>query len=227
MVEGEKTGLAPIMIDKDGNNAIMVFPGAHGHYTKEDIDRADREFDDAFMASFVFETNLDMTEYAIKKAYEKNVAVFLDPSPVTKFNPDLYPYLTWIKPNEHEAALYTGIEVTDYESAADAGKWFLARGVKNALITLGEMGSVLVTPDLIRTFPAPKVTVVDTTTAGDVFAGAFIYALSVEMPLDEAVLFASCAGALTATKAGAVKSAPHMEEVQQLLAEFKKSAGLI
>ena len=62
--------------------------------------------------------------------------------------------------------------MTDYESAAEAGKWFLARGVKNALITLGEMGSVLVTPDLIRTFPAPKVTVVDTTTAAEVFAGA-------------------------------------------------------
>lgn len=113
--------------------------------------------------------------------------------------------------------------MTDYESAIEAGKWFLAQGVKNALITLGEMGSVLVTPDRIQTFPAPKVTVVDTTTAGDVFAGAFIYALSVEMPLDEAVLFASCAGALTATKAGAVKSAPHMDEVQALLAEFKKT----
>ena len=57
--------------------------------------RQDREFDDAFMASFVFETNRDMTEYAIKKAYEKNVAVFLDPSPVTKFNPELYPCLLY------------------------------------------------------------------------------------------------------------------------------------
>ncbi len=71
MVEGEKTGLAPIMIDKDGNNAIMVFPGAHGHYTKEDIDRADREFDDAFMASFVFETNLDMTGMPLKRRMKK------------------------------------------------------------------------------------------------------------------------------------------------------------
>ena len=221
MVEGEKTGLAPIMIDKDGNNSIMVFPGAHGRYNKEDIDEADKEFEDAFMMSFVFETNMDIVEYAIKKAYEKHVDVFLDPAPVTAFNPELYPYLTWIKPNEHEATLYTGIEVIDYDSAIKAGKWFLERGVKNALITLGERGSVLVTHDLIKTFPAPKIKAVDTTTAGDVFAGAFIYALSVEMPLEDAVLFASCAGALTTTKAGAVKSAPSFDEVSALLRQFK------
>ncbi len=89
------------------------------------------------------------------------------------------------------------------------------------------MGSVLVTPDLIRTFPAPKVTVVDTTTAGDVFAGAFIYALSVEMPLDEAVLFASCAGSINGDKGGAVKSAPHMEEVRQLWLNLKISRTYI
>ena len=109
----------------------------------------------------------------------------------------------------------------DYDSAIKAGKWFLERGVKNALITLGERGSVLVTHDLIKTFPAPKIKAVDTTTAGDVFAGAFIYALSVEMPLEDAVLFASCAGALTTTKAGAVKSAPSFDEVSALLRQFK------
>lgn len=223
LIPGEKTGLAPIMIDNKGNNSIMIFPGAHGKYTKEDIDRAQEAFEGAFMASFVLESNLDITEYAIRKAFAMGVQVFLDPAPVTQFNPDIYPCLTYIKPNEHEASLYTGINVTDFQSAIKAGEWFLEKGVKNALITLGSEGSVLVTNDGAKTFPAPKVTPVDSTTAGDVFAGAFLYALSVDMPVDEAVLFASCAGALTTTKAGAVKSAPTKADVDKLYTEFIKT----
>ena len=217
----ESTGFAPIFIDKNGENAIMIVTGAHGHYKKQDIDDAEEAFKDTFMAGFVLETNIDATEYAIKKAHAMGAKVFLDPAPVIKFDPEIYKYLTWIKPNEHEASLLSGIEVTGYDSAVKAGKWFQQQGVENILITLGGEGSVLVTPKRSKFFPAPKVEVVDTTCAGDIYAGAFLYALSVSMPLDEAILFASCAGALAVTKPGSMtECAPTNEEVTKLYDEF-------
>lgn len=220
----ESTGFAPIFCDKNGENAIMIVPGAHGHYTKQDIDNAEAAYKDAFMAGFVLESNLDTTLYAIKKAHSMGVDVFLDPAPAVKLGPDIYECLTWIKPNEHEASLLSGIEVTDYDSAVKAGKWFLEQGTNNVLITMGGNGTVLVMPTRIHLFPSPKVNVVDTTCAGDIFAGAFLYSLSVDMSIDDAILFASCAGALAVTIAGSMtECAPTNEQVTKLFNEFKKS----
>ncbi len=223
LMPGQLTGLALVMIDKNGENSIMDIAGAHGQYRPEDIDRAEGAFKDAFIAGFVLETNIDATIYAIKKAYDMGVPVFLDPAPVESFDPVIYPYLTWIKPNEHEASLLSGIEVVDFDSAVKAGHWFMDQGVKNVLITLGGGGSVLVTPTLTKAFKAPKVNVVDTTTAGDIFAGSFLYALSVEMPIEDAVKFATCAGSLAVTKPGAMESAASYDEVTLLFNEVKDS----
>jgi len=218
----ESTGYAPIFLDKNGENAIMIVTGAHGHYKNEDIDEAEKEFDDAFMASFVLETNLDVTEYAIKKAFNKGVKVFLDPAPAIPINPEIYQCLEWIKPNEHEASLLTGIAVSDFESAKKAGEWFLDKGVKNVLITMGGNGTALVTPQQAKMFPAPKVNVVDTTCAGDIFAGAFLFALSMGKSVDDAVEYASCAGALAVTIPGSMtECAPTNDDILNLLQLYK------
>ena len=79
------------------------------------------------------------------------------------------------------------------------------------------------TPTLTKAFKAPKVNVVDTTTAGDIFAGSFLYALSVEMPIEDAVKFATCAGSLAVTKPGAMESAASYDEVTLLFNEVKDS----
>lgn len=221
--ENESTGLALVMTARNGENSIIIIPGAHGHYTEADIDAAKSAFEDAFMAGFVLETNLDATEYAIKKAHAMGVQVFLDPAPAAKFDPSIYKCLTWLKPNEHEASVLSGIDVVDFDSAVKAAHWFMGQGVKNVLITLGGCGSVLVTPEVTRHFPTPKVKVVDTTTAGDIFAGSFVYALSVDMPVEEAVIFATCAGALTVTRPGSVESAGSYDEVMALVEEYKQT----
>ncbi len=221
LVDGQNTGLASIMIDKDGENAIMVIPGAHGQYTKEDIDAAKEEFKDVNIAGFVLETNYDATVYAIKKAYTMGVQTLLDPTPVREIDEDVYQYLTYIKPNEHEASLLTGIQVTDCDSAVLAGKWFLERGVENVIITLGARGCVLITPERHRFFEAPVVKVVDTTTAGDIFAGSFMYAVTEGMDVDDSIIFASCSASLSVTKAGAMEAVFSLEEINRFADEFK------
>lgn len=225
LVDGESTGYCCIMIDSKGENCLMTIEGAHGNYKKEDIDACDDAFEGAFMAGFVLETNLDATEYAIRKAHAMGVKCFLDPAPAQPISEDIYPCLEWIKPNEHEAYVLSGIEVTDVESAVAAANWFRGKGVKNVLITMGGDGCVLVTDDVVKHYPSPKVQVVDTTTAGDTFAGAFLYALSVDMPMDDAIAYASCAGALCTTRPGSIESAPEIEELEALYRQFRPQIG--
>ena len=221
MIEGQNTGYCCIMIDKNGENCLMTIAGAHGNYTREDIDACEKAYEGAYMANFVLETNHEATFYAIHKAHDMGVKVFLDPAPACQLPEDIFPCLEWIKPNEHEASIITGIDVHDDESALEAANWFRARGVKNVLITLGGDGCFLVTDEMTKRYPAPKITVVDTTTAGDTFAGAFLYALSVDMPMDDAIAYASCAGALCATKPGSIESSPRKEELDALYKEFR------
>ena len=87
----------------------------------------------------------------------------------------LYRYITYMKPNEHEASLLSGIQVSDYETAVRAGRILLDKGVNKAVvITMGGSGAVLVERNGEKVFPCAPVPVRDTTSAGDTFAGAFV-----------------------------------------------------
>ena len=147
------------------------------------------------------------------------VRTLLDPAPVTAFDESLYPFISIIKPNECEASELTGIAVTDTESAARAGAWFLDKGVREAaIITLGEKGAVLVTREGVKHFPGLTVKAVDTGGAGDTFAGALLAALSRDWPLEKSIRYAQCASAICVTRTGSY-SLTRQEEVDKLFLE--------
>ena len=190
------TGAAGVMLNRAGDNIIIVVPGANAAITKEDIDQAEDMIRSCSVAGFQFENNFDAIEYCIKKAHSLGVETMVDPAPVVQFEDDLYPYITYIKPNEHEASLLTGIQVTDTPSAVRAGQLLLDKGVqKAAVITMGGAGVVMVTREGWKAFPAAKVEVTDTTSAGDTFAGAFVAALAQDMALPDAAIHANCISA--------------------------------
>jgi predicted RNase H-like HicB family nuclease len=110
--------------------------------------------------------------------------------------------------------------VTDLESAERAAKALLDRGAKSVVITLGANGALLVTPEIIRHFPAFPVQAVDATAAGDAFAAALTVRLAEGAPLGEAVRFANAAGALACTEVGAQPSMPTRHEVENFLRSF-------
>lgn len=190
------TGAAGVMLNKQGENIIIVVPGANAKITAQDIDEAEKMIQDCSVAGFQFENNFDAIEYAIRKAHSLGVETMVDPAPVVKFDEELYRYITYIKPNEHEASLLSGISVTDRRSAGLAGKKLLEKGVNKAvIITMGEQGAVLVTREFVKEFPCLPVEVRDTTSAGDTFAGAFVSAIAKGLELEEAVLYANCVAA--------------------------------
>lgn len=220
------TGAAGVMLNEKGENIIIVVPGANAEITTQDIDNAEPMIRECAVAGFQFENNFDAIEYAIRKAHALGVETMVDPAPVVEFDEELYQFITYMKPNEHEASLLSGIQVVDYDTAVQAGRILLEKGVNKAVvITMGGKGSVLVEKDGERVFPCVPVIVRDTTSAGDTFAGAFVAGLASGMELTEAVIHAGCIAAC-AVKRGPQESIfeffPEKEELEKMKADYRK-----
>jgi ribokinase len=214
------TGISVIFIDKDGQNSIMVVGGANFLLSKQDIDSVLSSITDSYIVGFQLENSLEVVEYAIKKVHEMGIKTLLDPAPAMKLSESLYSNIYYLKPNEHEASVLSGIKVYDVASAEKAGKWFLKRGVNTAIITLGKQGTVMVNSERAQYFPTPDLKPIDTTGAGDCFSGALMSALSHGKEIEEAIVFANCASSISVTRLGVVDAIPDLCEVNELVRQF-------
>lgn len=212
------TGIAHIRVDGSGENDIVIVPLANSALSEEQIDAA---FDGGAPAAVLLtqlEIPVPLALYALRRARDAGMTTVLDPAPAAELPDDVWPLLDVVTPNESEASLITGIPVRDADSAAAAGRWFVGRGVRSALITLAGAGAVLVSADGDRSFAAIPVTPVDTTAAGDAFAGYLGAALALGADLPAAIRLAMAAGALAVTRRGASPSIPARADVDALLA---------
>jgi ribokinase len=215
------SGISVILIDKDGHNLISVVPGANFNLSKEDIDASENAFAESYIVGFQLENRLEVIDYAIRKAHSVGAKTLLDPAPAVKIPDDLFEHIDYIKPNETEATVLTGIQVNDIASAEKAGKWLFGRGVKTAIITLGAQGAVLLNGDKIKHFSPPKVEALDSTGAGDIFSGALMTALSRDKNIEDAINFANHAASLSVTRLGVIESIPTLSEVMESLNSVK------
>ena len=199
------TGCGCILRDDSGGNAIVIYPGAGDRFCIEDLEAAEEYVRTCRVGGFQFEVNVDAVFQAIRRTSEWGVETFVDPAPATPIPDQVYPCITYIKPNEHEAAVLTGIQVTDRESATRAGRWLLEKGVQRAaIITLGGQGCMVVAREQERFYPALPVEVEDATCAGDSVAAGFMAALAEGKTLEEAVHRATVLAALTVSRTGSM-----------------------
>jgi len=212
------TGAATIIIDAEkGENAIIVVPGACFELTAAEVDQARA----LIAASSVFvaqlELSLPVVEHGLALAHSLGVPTILNPAPAAPLPESIYQFIVYITPNETEAAALTGvpvITVADAEKAADA---FLARGVPNAIITLGAQGAIVKNGRVKEHVPAVNAgPVVETTGAGDAFNGGFAVALSEGMDLVEAVRFGCVTAGISITRPGTAPSMPTRAEIDAL-----------
>ena len=147
--------------------------------------------------------------------------MILNPAPACTLPEELYSYLSIITPNEKEASLLTGIEVSDIASAKLAAKALQAKGVQQVIITMGEQGALILNGDQFTRVAAPVVAAIDTTAAGDVFNGALIVALSEGKDIIKAVTFACEASAISVTRLGAQVSVPLRKEIKGYISTLK------
>jgi ribokinase len=207
------SGTALITVNNEGQNTIVVAPGANYSLNIDDIDKAGTVIDEADIILVQLEIPLQVVEHVIALAAEKNKKVILNPAPAQLLADKIYSQLYAVTPNETEAEILTGVKVTDRRSAAKAVKQFIEKGMKNIIITMGPAGAYLYTNEFEGIVEAPEVKAVDTTAAGDVFNGALAVALEKGMQWKDAALFACSAASVSVTKMGAQASAPFLQEL--------------
>ncbi|WP_406009526.1 ribokinase [Streptomyces sp. NBC_00637] len=205
-VEGP-SGTAHIVVDDEGGNAIVVVPGANG--TVDHLVPGDEVLVSSADALLLqLEVPLAAVVAGARAARAHGVRTVLTPAPAQPLPPELLTVTDLLVPNEHEAATLTGR--TDPREAATA----LLDSVPEVVITLGASGSLYATRGAQPvTVPAPRVTAVDSTGAGDTFVGALAVALGEGRPVREALAWASAAAALSVQRPGASASMPYRSEI--------------
>jgi ribokinase len=218
VLEGH-TGVAHIRVDSaTGQNDIVVVPNANHRLTPESTMDALRALRDRIAVVLVqLEIPLEVVTAVATACRDLDLTLVLDPAPAQPLSEDLWPGIAIVKPNEFEAELLTGIPVTDLEAAERAGRWFLARGVQTAVITLAERGVLVVDSLGAARHPAFPVRAVDTTAAGDAFAGTLAAGLAAGSAIRDAIRRALAASALSVTVRGASPSLPTAAQVDAFL----------
>ncbi len=208
------TGVALIVVDHTGENAIAVAPGANHQLSVADVDAAGEQIQNADVLLLQLETRLDTVRHAATLASESGVPVILNPAPAQPLDADLLKTVSVLTPNQGEAEVLGRPFGSGNDSLRTVGKQLRNAGARNVVITLGGQGALLVTDALTEQVAAPKVEPVDTTGAGDAFNGALAVATAGGQTLAQAVRFASLAGALTVTRRGAQPALPTRAELE-------------
>ncbi|HEY3711617.1 MAG TPA: ribokinase [Amycolatopsis sp.] len=202
---GRPTGIAYITVTPDGENSILVSPGANSALEPGDI--TDDVLDGVRVMVTSLEVPLPTVEHAVARASAKGVRVLLNLSPAAEVSRETLGALDVLLVNEHEAAYLLGTE------GADPRK-LLELGPRAAVVTLGAKGAVVVEADGSTEVASPKVDAVDTTGAGDAFAGALAASLAEGATLVDAAKRAVKVAAVSVTRHGAQPSYPTPDELE-------------
>jgi len=213
--KNEKTGVAGIFIDQNGNNSINVITGAANNISKKDIDNNLDRIKNSKIFLTQLEIPIDVTIYALKKAKDFNCITILNPAPAHIIDNRYFKLIDFFTPNEKEAEFYLNKKIESEEEIKKAARDLLNLGIKNVIITLGEKGAYFKNHNEEYLVDSYKLTdkVVDTTGAGDVFNGALAFAIANDKLIKEAIIFANKVAAISTTKLGAANSIPTIDEV--------------
>ena len=209
------SGVALIIVDDRGENTIVVTPGANALLDARDVDAARDVIASASVVAAQLEVPMETVEYLAACAVESGVPFILDPAPAREVGDRLLEMVDILTPNETEARMLTGLDVRDAPAARAAALRLLDRGAGAVIITMGSGGFVLGTSEGVEFIDAIKVEAVDSTAAGDVFAGALAAGLARGGSLREAADLANAAAALAVTKLGAQSSMPTLRAVKE------------
>ena len=207
------SGVALISVDEKAENCIVVASGANADVTEADIEASKEAIEKCGILLLQLEIPVPAVLKAAKMAHEAGATVVLNPAPACPLPDELFKYIDLFIPNETELSTFSGLPVSDAESAAKAAAAMQAKGVGKLIVTMGSKGSLICGGGPEVFVPARKVKAVDTTAAGDTFCGALCVALSEGKPLGEAAAFATAASALTVQKMGAQDSIPFRKDI--------------
>ncbi|MCJ8341475.1 MAG: ribokinase [Cetobacterium sp.] len=209
----DSSGIAKIIVEENGENRILVVPGANG---KVDINFIEKNIEIIETCDYIvaqLEIPVETVEFLFKKAKSLNKTTILNPAPGRILSREIIEYSDFIIPNESELELLTGLKTNNENNIKKAGNILLDMGVKGLLITMGSKGSLYMTKDENTFYPAYKVKALDTTAAGDSFIGGFVTGLSKGLQIKDAINLGTKVAAISVTRRGAQTSLPTLDEV--------------
>ena len=211
------TGIAIIQVAESGENSICISAEANACLLPSKLQKHTQLIATAKMLLMQLETPIETIIRAAEIACESGTRVILNPAPAQMLPDKLLKLVNIITPNETEAEQLTGIVVNDIPSAKQAAHLLHQKGVEFVLITLGREGVWVSHDSSGKQIKGFRVNAVDTTAAGDTFNGALLTALLEGLDLDEAIIFAHAAAAITVTGMGAQTSIPYRSKVDEFL----------
>lgn len=215
-LENTASGVAFITVDDGGQNTIVVASGANGSLSPEDVSAAESAFSGASVLLVQLECPLAAVERAIQLAKRHGAQVVLNPAPAQLLDASLLKRVDYLIPNQTELALLAG-----QDSIQSAIRVLHEHGVGRLVVTMGSEGALVVDGEFQEQVPTYPVQVVDTTAAGDAFAGAFAVGLTEGLSILQAAVWGNAAGALAVTRSGAQPSLPTRGEFERFLKSQK------
>lgn len=212
-VDSSASGVALISVDENGENHIVVAPGANSSLSPQHVEQSFNHIPDNALIMLQLEIPLATASHVLTLARQKNCRVILDPAPAKELPDTMFKDLFLITPNQTEAAMLTGIDIEDSNAAKTAAQQLLEMGANNVALTLGRQGAILATAQGIEHIAAPTVNALDSTAAGDCFNGALATALIKGAALSEAIEFACRAASIAVTRLGAQDAMPREQEL--------------
>ncbi len=211
------TGVAGLMVNKnDGTNAIIVCPGASMEISIEEVNKFSNLIKNCKIFLTQLEIKTNVTLHALKLAKEGKAITILNPAPAIKIDKEFFKYIDFFTPNETEAEFYYGKKIKNYDDAKEAGNFFVKKGIKNSIITLGDKGIYFTNSKENFYLPALdlKSKVVDTTGAGDAFSGALASGLEKKMKIKDCLNFAIKVSGISTKKKGAADAMPFIQDIK-------------
>jgi ribokinase len=205
-VEGLSSGVAPIFVEPNGQNRILVVKGANDALKAADVDAAAEMLQAADCIVLQFEIPLETVYYTVAFARKHGIRCILNPAPAQAIEMRALTDLDYFVPNESEAQAVGGIPVRNVDEAKKCAEKLMAGGIRRVIITLGANGSLLVAPGISEHVPAFAVESVDSSGAGDAFIGSFAVFLAEGIPELEAVRRANLYAGLSTSGVGTQKS---------------------
>jgi ribokinase len=214
------SGVAPIWVEPDGSNRIVIVPGANAGLLPEHATEAVAAQERLDVVIGQFEIDQAVTTAAFEAARARGAITILNPAPAAAIDPRLAAASDWIVPNEHELAIIAGELGLPEHVGTTALAPIAERLGTRLLVTLGERGAALVGTDgAVTAIPAPRVDVVDTTGAGDAFVGAFGFAIGSGWDEADAVRLACAIASESVRRPGTQASFPDTDRCRAIVAE--------
>lgn len=218
-IGGVSSGLAVVTVDPQGENAIVVSPGANHELTPEELSKDESALAMPVIAVAQLETPLATVSRFAEVAVDSGAQLVLNAAPFAELPAELLRRCAYLVVNRDEAGSLTGSTVRTRGDAVAALEQLVARGAQAAVVTLGSQGCLALTKEGLLEIAAYQVSVVDTTGAGDAFVGAFAAALARQADPGQALRFAAAAGAVTCRVAGAQQDGLSYAQVRELIRE--------